>query len=119
MMSPMPHDRSAYFKAWRESGKAKISQKIWLSKPENAANNAGHANFSKAAKRTTGEIAADLAERELMRKMYRIVHHMNKLYGPRTWSVDHVQPLSKGGAHRLSNMQILPLLTNQKKAAHV
>jgi 5-methylcytosine-specific restriction endonuclease McrA len=44
---------------------------------------------------------------------------MNELYGAKTWSVDHIQPLSKGGSHRLSNLQILPFMENVRKHAHV
>ncbi len=33
------------------------------------------------------------------------------------WHVDHVMPLSKGGAHELRNLQLLPATQNLRKHA--
>lgn len=108
----------AYYKTDKGGANRKAAHAAWRSKPENAALHAGLKGYHSAenrAKRFGGDLTTDPVEQELMRKMYRVVHHMNKLYGPRTWSVDHIHPLSKGGAHRLSNMQILPLVDNSRK----
>ena len=57
----------------------------------------------------TNEDKAKIAE------LYTIAKDTSKLFGY-NWEVDHIVPLSKGGLHKLSNLQVVPKSWNRAKS---
>jgi len=57
----------------------------------------------------TKEDKAKIAE------LYKIAKDASKLFGY-TWEVDHIVPLNKGGLHKLSNLQVVPMNWNRVKS---
>lgn len=56
------------------------------------------------------------AEKAKLAQFYRVARLMTRRYGV-PFEVDHVVPLSKGGAHHPSNLQILTAAENRRKSA--
>ena len=56
------------------------------------------------------------AERAKLAQFYRVARLLAKRYGV-AFDVDHIVPLSRGGAHHPSNLQILTASANRKKGA--
>ena len=56
------------------------------------------------------------AEKAKLAQFYRVARLLSKRYGV-AFDVDHVIPLSKGGAHHPSNLQILTASANRSKGA--
>ena len=47
-------------------------------------------------------------------ELYTIARDATKLFGY-DWEVDHIVPLTKGGLHKLSNLQVVPMSWNRSK----
>ena len=47
-------------------------------------------------------------------ELYTIANNATKLFGY-VWEVDHILPLAKGGLHKLSNLQVVPMTWNRSK----
>jgi len=56
------------------------------------------------------------AEKAKLAQFYRVARLLSKRYGV-AFDVDHIIPVSKGGAHHPSNLQILTATENRKKGA--
>ena len=53
-------------------------------------------------------------DRAKINSLYAIAKDATKLFGY-TWEVDHIVPLAKGGLHKLSNLQVVPMTWNRSK----
>ena len=53
-------------------------------------------------------------DRAKINSLYAIAKDATKLFGY-TWEVDHIVPLAKGGLHKLSNLQVVPMAWNRSK----
>jgi len=57
------------------------------------------------------------ADNTLITRIYKEMQDLNKAADRIAWHVDHVQPLSKGGLHHQSNLQLLQAEENVRKGA--
>ena len=58
------------------------------------------------------------SEKEQVREIYAEMKRLNKEAGRVAYHVDHIKPISKGGAHHPDNLQILTAEENLKKSDH-
>ena len=63
--------------------------------------------------------ALSLQEKADVRAIYREMQRLNRALGCIWVHVDHIIPVSKGGAHHASNLQILPAHLNMKKGSKI
>lgn len=100
--------------AWRAANRerARANQAAWR------AQNADKRNATHAKRRATkrGAIPADWCQTDQakVRKMYAACKRLEALTGF-PWNVDHRVPLSKGGTHCASNLQVIPARLNFRK----
>lgn len=71
-------------------------------------------NAERRAKKFKATIPMQQAEKEEIKELYKIAVDAKKTTGYE-WQVDHIIPLSKGGLHKLSNLQVVPAEWNAKK----
>lgn len=55
------------------------------------------------------------ADINTIQEIYRLCAELNDIFGPRSFHVDHVIPLSKGGLHHEDNLMIIPRFENLRK----
>lgn len=98
-------------KTYRESNKAEIKTK---KKTYYEANKDWH--IARAARRKALKIPALLptTDEELIKKLYKQRADMSKKHGEE-YHVDHIIPLSIGGAHHQDNMRVITAKENLKK----
>ena len=68
------------------------------------------------ARRRAQQGVAEDACRETIQKIYDFCAELTRRTGTE-WAVDHVAPLSWGGPHHEDNLQVVPKIWNQHKAA--
>ena len=71
-------------------------------------------NAERRAKKFKATIPMQQAEKEGIKELYKVAINAKKTTGY-NWEVDHIVPLSKGGLHKLSNLQVVPAEWNAKK----
>jgi len=69
------------------------------------------------AKLKNARINNSKAEEKDIRLIYKKCKQLNVEAGEILWNVDHIKPLSKGGSHHPSNLQIIGALENKVKGA--
>jgi len=102
---------------WRESNRNKENSRIKRWKygnlPKVLANN---------AKRRAREVLSSLMlhrdQKEIIKEIYSASLRISKCTGIKH-HVDHIVPISKGGYHIHTNLQILPALLNLRKQAKI
>lgn len=101
----------AYY--WKNGGKEQIKE--WRQ------NNLDLIRFYSAnrrAKITESEVNLTESEKEEIRKIYKECHDISESTGV-LHHVDHIFPVSKGGLHHPSNLQILTAKENLSKGAKI
>ena len=101
---------------WHQHNKDRSKQllKKWLkSNPDRAA----AFNSEKAARfRSVSKVTNQIEDTRLIRVLYETSKRISRCLG--SWfHVDHKIPLSKGGLHCISNLQIIPGSVNLKKGS--
>ena len=121
-----PERRKAYNKAYREANKDKIlpRQKAYreANKDKIRAYQLAYyeankpQSFANAAKRKALKIPALLptTDKELIKKLYEQRAEMSEKHGEQ-YHVDHIIPLSIGGAHHQDNMRVITAKENLEK----
>jgi 5-methylcytosine-specific restriction endonuclease McrA len=71
-------------------------------------------NAERRARKFRATIPMKKEEKEKIAEIYKIAIDAKKTTGY-DWEVDHIVPLSKGGLHKLSNLQVVPAEWNAKK----
>tara|TARA_B110000483_G_scaffold107536_1_gene131217 strand:+ start:196 stop:666 length:471 start_codon:yes stop_codon:yes gene_type:complete len=71
-------------------------------------------NAERRAKKFKATIPMQQAEKEGIKELYKIAIDAKKTTGY-SWEVDHIIPLSKGGFHKLTNLQVVPATWNREK----
>ena len=111
---------------WRAANKERIARvnKVWYQdNKEKAAVSARNWRLSNGVKRSTYRAsyrASKLGQTPDMSRAELVEIEAMYLYNqimPGVWHVDHIQPISKGGLHHPSNLQILSEHDNLTKSA--
>lgn len=108
-----PGAAAASSKKFRDAnpGKNAASTKKWREE------NPGKANAHTAKRRATKlEQTPEDANIELIKALYTRAAWLRETFGVEI-EVDHIIPLSKGGEHTMSNLQLLPMYLNRLKGA--
>jgi 5-methylcytosine-specific restriction endonuclease McrA len=71
-------------------------------------------NSKQRARRKSQTSILDIEERLTINEIYKARKRISDCTGIQ-FHVDHIYPLSKGGVHKLSNLQLLPAIINIKK----
>jgi len=58
-----------------------------------------------------------IEEMEHIKSIYKFCNELNSHFGEKSFHVDHIQPLSKGGFHTGDNLQIIPTSQNLAKGS--
>ena len=74
-------------------------------------------NALRRAWKAQSESSLSVCQREIVKTIYAFSQRITKCIGVRH-EVDHIIPLSKGGGHYPSNLQVIPRSINRKKGAH-
>ena len=115
-------------KKYRENNKEKIAangakwaasnrNKINASNARYGMNNKDKVNSltaNRRAQRFGATIYMTKEDKSKIAELYTIAKDATKLFGY-SWEVDHIVPLSKGGLHKLSNLQVVPMSWNRAK----
>ena len=115
-------------KKYRENNKEKIAANgsKWASANRNKINaankryrknNKEKVNFLTSngrARRFGATIYMTKEDKAKIAELYTIAQDATKLFGY-GWAVDHIVPLNKGGLHKLSNLQVVPMTWNRSK----
>ncbi len=115
-------------KAWKEANSEKVleSQKIYYQKHAEQERmrvsawkkaNPEKVNCYKATRRATKNKVNDIHtadDRWMLIELYSLAKLREEVFGFK-WHVDHIVPLSKGGRHGLSNLQVVPQYWNLSK----
>lgn len=117
-----------YSQTWRERnpGRDTADTRAWIAaNPERAAENFRRNTLKRRARKLAASIGpVDLAALWLTQGVNcplcdKAIDRDVKYPDPLSASVDHILPLSKGGAHEQSNLQWTHLVCNQKKGTSV
>ena len=73
---------------------------------------------ARARDKTAEYKALTADEKARLRDVYAEMQRLNKEAGCVAYHVDHIKPISKGGAHHPDNLQILTAAENLKKSDH-
>ena len=100
-------------KKWRTENPelAKVIQDKWI---QNNKHRFIAYNSKQRARRKSQTIALDVEERLIINEIYMARKRISNCTGIQ-FHVDHIYPLSKGGFHKLSNLQLLPARINIRK----
>jgi len=100
-------------KKWRTENPelAKVIQDKWI---QNNKHRFVAYNSKQRARRKSQTIALDIEERLIINEIYMARKRISNCTGIQ-FHVDHIYPLSKGGFHKLSNLQLLPARINIRK----
>jgi hypothetical protein len=100
-------------KKWRNENPdlAKEAQKKWI---QNNKHRFIAYNSKQRARRKSQTSILDIEERLTINEIYKARKRISDCTGIQ-FHVDHIYPLSKGGLHKLSNLQLLPAIINIKK----
>jgi len=100
-------------KKWRTENPelAKVIQDNWI---QNNKHRFVAYNSKQRARRKSQTIALDIEERLIINEIYMARKRISNCTGIQ-FHVDHIYPLSKGGFHKLSNLQLLPARINIRK----
>lgn len=100
-------------KKWRNENPdlAKEAQKKWV---KNNKHRFIAYNSKQRARRKSQTSILDIEERLTINEIYKARKRISDCTGIQ-FHVDHIYPLSKGGLHKLSNLQLLPAIINIKK----
>tara|TARA_R100000935_G_scaffold13717_1_gene27388 strand:+ start:2616 stop:3095 length:480 start_codon:yes stop_codon:yes gene_type:complete len=115
-------------KAWKEANSEKVleSQKIYYQKHAKQERmrvsawkkaNPEKVNCYKATRMATKNKVNDIHtadDRWMLIELYSLAKLREEVFGFK-WHVDHIVPLSKGGRHGLSNLQVVPQYWNLSK----
>ena len=69
---------------------------------------------NRRAKKFGATIYMTKEDKAKIAELYTIAKYASKLFGY-GWEVDHIVPLNKGGLHKLSNLQVVPMSWNRAK----
>jgi len=109
-------DNLDYDSEWYMANRAKckISNQKWYKKNKSK-------SCAKSARYRSCKICQipklSTKEQKVINNLYAIAECMNKASTNIEWHVDHIVPLSKGGLHHPSNLQILEARANLRKGA--
>ena len=100
-------------RAWREANRDLVKEinRVWYEKnyEKNRARYFHHAHIRRAK---LHEQYTELSQSEIddIKILFKWAHEL-----PGKWHVDHIVPISKGGKHRLYNLQLIPASQNLSK----
>ena len=105
--------KKVYNEAWQKANKEKCAgyKKAWQKANRNKFNNY---NAIRRARKNKTNVVITKEEKQKINQLYKIAQDATKLFGY-GWDVDHIIPLSKGGLHKLTNLQVVPSTWNRTK----
>jgi ribosomal protein S12 len=118
--------RKRHEAAYRASGGRAEVEKRRSNKPVSAARKAARVRWAKSAEgkawfaenqatRRKLEKGIDGEDKFLIVEAYRLAKLRETVTGI-LWHVDHIIPISKGGMHTISNIQVVPAFWNRQKS---
>ena len=111
------YNQAEYMRMYRAKNADKLKPKQYIQGKTWKANNRGKCNAVEAKRRSIKKsckiVNCEIDTRKIS-NMYRIASIMSKL-STNTYHVDHIIPLSKGGGHILTNLQVVTSIFNLKK----
>ena len=104
---------NAKAKKWRDENADKVKASVKKYHQNNPDKLNSHcANYR--AKKFGATVWMTKEDKEKIAELYEIAKDATKLFGY-DWEVDHIVPLSKGGLHKLANLQVVPASWNRAK----
>jgi hypothetical protein len=102
---PHPTKDNRFFWTYR------IGEEIWVKGEHFITNNLR----SDARRRKVIETKLTAEDREVVNNFYKYCDRLNRIFGKAKFHVDHVKPISMGGTHDPSNLQVVPAKWNMRK----